>query len=289
METNEKLLEGKKTDNLDATSASEEIVKDEEKVVEQPNEVPELNSTPIPTEEEKKVADIAEPNLEEQTAQVETTEPISDAVVEDEKSSEIVESENVEQQPQMREELGAIETPALKFSQNDMDNLAGKVRMETREKTFRYIYDRYGVASEEELDNLIGNAQRYDSLQDKYQSEEKAWKEQSSARDKELADVKEQVALMQSGIDSERYEDAKLILKGKGLEVNLENIQSELSTHPEWKKVEQPQENPNFAKVGEPIQPTSAEPVSKISVLGNEKTKNVGNSEEDAAMRFFKI
>ena len=70
---------------------------------------------------------------------------------------------------------------------------------------------------------------------------------------------------MQSGIDSDRYEDAKLILKGKGLEVSLENIENELATHPEWKKVEAQVEPAPFIKKENP------EPVSKISVLGNSK------------------
>ena len=315
MEIKEK-LEGKEIDNLDATSASEEVVEKEEENVEQPEDnvasepIPQLNSTPVPTMEEKEAAGMAGEEGKVENIEAEPVVNSDDNVdsVPENASPDLAttQSENVEPkvvdnsdvggepvsgapvadaQPEMHEELGAIDAPVLKFSQEDMDNLAGKIRSETRDKTFRYIYQRYGVNSEEELDGLVGNAQRYDSLQEQFEGERKSWKEQSSARDQELADIKEQVALMQSGIDKERYEDAKLILKGKGLEVNLENIQTELGTHPEWKKVEQ--KSDEFVKVGDAV-PTQTEPVSKISALGNEAVGNKGETEEEYAMRLLK-
>ena len=174
--------------------------------------------------------------------------------------------------------------------------MVGNTRTETREKTFRYIYDRYGVKDEAELDELIGNAQRYDTLKEQFDSEKKGWKEQSANRDQELTDVKEQIALLESGIDRNRFEDAKFILRGKGLEVSLDNIKNELATHPEWQKEENKAENPNpnFVKMGEPTvdtTPKPEEPVSKLSVLGNETTPvHNENSEEDYVMnRMFKI
>jgi hypothetical protein len=91
---------------------------------------------------------------------------------------------------------------------------------------------------------------------------------------------------MQSGIDSDRYEDAKLILRGKGLEVSLENIQNELATHPEWKKVEAQPEPAPFIKKENP------EPVSKISVLGNSKDAKPVSPELDEkaqARRYFDL
>ena len=196
-------------------------------------------------------------------------------------------------EPMVHEENGVTETSALKnFTQSQVNDMVGNTRTETREKTFRYIYDRYGVADELELDDLIGNAQRYDSLNEQYEGDKKVWKESSTARDSELADIKEQVALMQSGIDNQRYEDAKFILKGKGLDISIENIQAELATHPEWQKKDQVEKpNPNFAKTGnQPIAPQPTEPVSKISVLGNDKTPSNPTSEEDYVLgRMFKV
>lgn len=169
---------------------------------------------------------------------------------------------------------GAQEAKSMPlFTQEQMNEKIGSTRVETREKTFKYVYDRYGVENEEQMDELFSNAQRFDSLKEQYDAEKAEWSSRNAERDAELASVKEQIALMQSGIDSARYEDAKLILKGKGLEVNAENIENELATHPEWKKAEPVMEPAPFVKKEE-----NPEPVSKISVLGN--SKDVGANPE---------
>lgn len=306
--------EGKKTDNLEATSASEPT-KVEEKVEQvQEEEVtptPELATSPVPTSEEIKESGIAtsesEPVMPESDQPVVSenvdSEPVSpevapnptEPVVEESSVTESVETEAVapvEEPVQVHEENGVTEMPALKtFTQNQVNDMVGTTRTETREKTFRYIYDRYGVNSEAELDELVGNAQRYDSLNEKYEGDKKAWKTSDAESQQKLADLSEQVALMQSGIDSGRYEDAKFILKGKGLDVSLDNIKSELATHPEWSKKGSEESNPNFVKSGEPaIEPQPAEPESKISVLGNDNAPSKGGNEEDYVLgRMFKV
>ena len=310
MEINE-LLEGKKTDNLEDTSASEETkVEDvvngaeEEKPAE--GEVPNLSNNPIPTEEEVADASLevkpeevvetegAEPAIEEGIAKIEEKEEgepvVEEGMQSETMSEEPVSSENVE--PEHLEENGVTEMPATKvFTQEELNDIVGNTRTETREKTFRYIYNRYGVKDEAELDELVGNAQALDSFKEKYEMEKADWKQSSSDRDKELMDVKEQVALLQSGIDSDRFEDAKFILRGKGLEVNLDNIKNEIATHPEWQK-KIGNDNPNFAKTGEgTLDMKPAEPTSKISVLGNETAApDKTDSEEDYVMnRMFKV
>jgi hypothetical protein len=316
------ILEGKKTDNLEATSASETTP------VEEPADGPiQLNSSPTPIDEQVKDAniDMDEENSKTEMDNAESDQPVVGDNVDTEETEPIEPIEELETEPVegtitnstaaptptpttetapaeelVHEENGVTESPALKtFTQSQVNEMVGTTRLETREKTFRYIYDRYGVNSEEELDELIGNAQRYDSLQEQYDSDKKAWKEQSGQRDAELAGVKEQVALMQSGIDSSRYDDAKFILKGKGLEISLDNIKNELATHPEWQKKENSlntnEPNQNFAKTGEPKELNSpleqAEPESKIRVLGNESSpKNEVNEEEDYVLnRMFKV
>ncbi len=206
----------------------------EEPVVE-PEEKIELNSTPVPVDEDESPAPEAEAQCEEH-----------------------------EQCLQESGIPGVQEKPAL-FTQEQMNEKIGSTRVETRERTFKYVYDRYGVENEEQMDELFGNAQRYETLKEQYDAERAERELAEKTRADELAGLKEQVALMQSGIDSDRYEDAKLILKGKGLEVSLENIENELATHPEWKKVEAQVEPAPFIKKENP------EPVSKISVLGNSK------------------
>lgn len=278
------ILEGTKTDNLDATSASPETE------TEQVEEKVELNSTPVPTPEQVEDANIQVPP--EDVASDDSGANAEDKPIEsDQPVAEQVESENVDQ-PQVKEENGVIDMPIPKtFTQEDVDGISGKVRAETRDRTFKYVYDRYGVKDEAELDELVGKSQRFDSLKEQYDADNKTWKESGAARDKELADLQGQVALMQSGIDSSRYEDAKLILRGKGLEITAENIKNELATHPEWQKGgalgQEP--NPNFVKTGNP-QDLNPEPESKISVFGNEpKPVTSVDPEEEQAMKMFNV
>lgn len=288
MEINE-ILEGKKTDNLEDTSASEEVkVEDVAKVEEEPKEeaIPDLATAPVPTEEEIKDADL----VVKPEAVANEEEPLPESSEPEQSEAAPIEPAPVENvEPELKvEENGVTEMPATKvFTQSQVNEMVGNTRTETREKTFRYIYDRYGVKDEAELDELVGNAQALDSWKERYETERAGWKQTSADRDKELENVKEQVALLQSGIDSDRFEDAKFILKGKGLEVSLENIKNELATHPEWQKKNAEAGNPNFAKVGEGTVDTKepAEPLSKISVLGNEGVaENKENSEEDFVM-----
>ena len=188
------------------------------------------------------------------------------------------EPETKEPETPIVEEDGAFETSIKTFTQDDVDKLVGDTRVKTREKTFRYIYDRYGVKSEEELDSLVANAQRYDTQKDMYDADKKSWEAEKSENDKRLSEMSEQIALMQSGIDPERYEDAKLILKGKGLEVSLENINAEMETHPEWKKAEAPAPAPEEPK-----------PTMRIKALGNEQKPAPELSEEEQAQKLFKL
>lgn len=270
-----------KIDNLDATLASPEAGKTE------PESAPALDTVPVPTEEEKSEANIS--GSGEATSESDGSESPAtseNVMVEPGKPAE---PETPVSEPEVSEELGVTSTPARTFSQEELNEITGKTRVDTRNKTFQYIYDRYGVKDEAGLDELVGNAQRYDSLNEQYENDRKSWSEASAARDKELADIKEQVALMQSGIDNARYEDAKLILRGKGLEVTLDNINTELATHPEWSKKESVSEKP-FEKVGPGVSnSTPNEPVTKLSVLGNEPTSGSGESEEDIAMRMFRV
>lgn len=259
MDNENKILEGEeKLDELvGETSAPETTETAEAETI-----VPDLTSTPVPTETE-----------------IESDTPVA--------TEDVVEENVVEQEKEVlvREDENSTETPALKtFTQNQVNDIVGKTRVDTREKTFKYIYDRYGVKGEDELDELIGNSQRLDTLKEQYEAEKGDWNKQLQERDNELLGIKEKVALMESGIDSSRYEDAKLILKGKGLEVNLENIKGELATHPEWNRIEKK----NFVKTGAPE--VKEDVVSKISVLGNDTPASTGEDEKSYAFnKYFKI
>ena len=184
------------------------------------------------------------------------------------------------------------------FTQSQVNDLVGKTRMETREQTYRAIYGRYGVNDEIGMDELVGNAQMYETVRGEYDEAKKGWEETNASRDAELAKVKEHVALLESGIDKSRFDDAKAIIKAKGLEVTAENIQNELATHPEWNgsinsnyNINKEDINPNFRPNPNLKPQTTTSPESTIKVLGNEGNSDTGGmSEEEYAMKkLFKL
>ena len=282
----EKKLEGEKTDNLEGTSTSGE--NGEEKAQEA---VPELNSSPVPTVEEQAEADLSggdntatdinagtEAKVEMGNSATVASEGESGTPV----ATETVNAEEQQVQPE----------PEKMFTQSQVNDLVGKTRMETREQTFRAVYGRYGVEDEAGMDELVGNAQRYETVRGEFDEARKGWEASDAAKASELTEVKEHVALLESGIDRARFDDAKAIMKAKGLEITVENINNELATHPEWKgaKVEEP--NPNFrpdpSKEPQNIKPA---PESTIKVLGNEGNPSTGGmSEEEFALKnLFKL
>lgn len=279
-------------------------MEDNEKKILEGQEEEEEQKSPVPNPaaaEEAPVSEVSGEENEDVTSASENPEPVSEEpaneepVVEEQPVSqepvqsepvvnEPVQSEPVQQEPVIKEEDGAVETSIKTFTQPELDKIVGDTRVRTREKTFRYIYDRYGVKDEAELDALVANAQRYDTQKEMYDNDKASWEHERDENSQKLADMSEQIALMQSNIAPERYEDAKLILKGKGMDVTLENIQTELETHPEWAKEE-------AAPVPEPTPEPKPEPkpVMRIKTLGNEAQPAKEESEDEQAQRVFKM
>ena len=295
--------EGKIGDALEVTSSS--------------GEAPELNSAPKPTEQEKidaasVSADAAVPtdpddvgekaeNVAAQDDGSNADSGIAEDVVQTEDVQLAADAQPVDPKPADAATQGGdgtYDSAEKLFTQSQVNELVGKTRMETREQTYRAIYGRYGVDSEEGMDELVGNAQRYETVRGEFDDARKSWDEASKARDSELAEVRERVALLESGIDADRYEDAKAIIRSKGLEVTVDSIKGELPTHPEWKKggADKPTEapNPNFrpdpTKDGAPAMQPESE--STIKVLGNEggaESSGRMSEEEYALNKLFKI
>ena len=272
-ELKKELLEGEQIDNLEGTSPSSE-------------EGVELNSSPVPTPEEKEEAAMVSDgtngnvgDLGDEVLASDTPEVTENVVTEN-----IEGAEPVMEQPE----------PEKTFTQSQVNDLVGKTRMETREQTYRAVYGRYGVEDEAGMDELVGNAQRYETIRGEYDEARKGWEASDAANRNELMEVKEHVALLESGIDRARFDDAKAIMKAKGLEITVDNINNELATHPEWKgtKNEEAQVNPNFRPDpnGQPQQLTPT-PESTIKVLGNDSDLDTGGmSEEEYAMKnLFKL
>jgi hypothetical protein len=116
------------------------------------------------------------------------------------------------------------EQPAEKtFTQSQVNDLVGNTRKEARDRALRELLEKYGVNDDSELDGVFGKGQAYDLLNDDYNNQYN-----------ELTAARTENALLKSKIVEDRWEDAKAILRSKGLEVTVDNILSEALTHPEW-------------------------------------------------------
>ena len=142
---------------------------------------------------------------------------------------QIEESEQSEKAPS--EGNGDVEEQIEKMlTQSQVNELIGNTRTETRDKTrqevLNEIYGRYGVSGDDELNDIFGKGQAYDVMDD-----------DNKTLTNKLREVLAENALLKSGISESRWADAKAILASKQLEVNQDNILSELQTHPEWKVI----------------------------------------------------
>lgn len=274
MEEIDRKLEGEQgaTDGLEGTSPSGEAGV-------------QLSSAPTPTAEEMEDAGIPQADNPEPAQGVADAQ---EAQADGDGLAPAAEEVGQGEEPQPAE-------PAERtFTQSQVNDLVGRTRMETREQTYRAVYGRYGVEDEAGMDELVGNAQRYETVRGEYDEARKGWETSDKAKSAELSEIKEHVALLESGIDKSRFEDAKAIIRSKGLEVTVDSIKNELATHPEWMGGAQAQAeaSPNFQKdpSAQPA-PISPEPESTIKVLGNEgDPRSDGMSEEEYAMtHLFKI
>jgi len=268
---------------------------------EKEEEIPEAVEEPRPMEPTPESEEVPAPIPEEIHEEVveEKEEVDSPAENAEELAPEPTEPTQPEGEPTgtSPEENAEANNPYRKtFTQEDVDKLVGETRVKTREKTFRYIFDRYGVKDESELDDLVAQAQCYDTFKEESDAEKASWEQERNDRDARLTSMSEEIALMKSGIDADRYEDAKLILRGKGLEVTLENINAELATHPEWKKVDEKEEVGEVAEESTetsqsaPAQePEAPKVTTRITTLGNEPKPVAPASEEEQAEKLFKM
>lgn len=127
-------------------------------------------------------------------------------------------------------ETPKTETPETKsFTQEMVDEIV-RNRLERDRKA---TYKRYGVADRDGLDGLIGKAQSYDIMKERYE-----------ATKTENATLREKMAFMSNNINPAREEDVRAYFKGKGIEFNETNLINELATHPEWLNVVEHNEAP---------------------------------------------
>ena len=150
----------------------------------------------------------------------------------------MLEEERKVEEEENTDETQPSEPEEKTLTQSQVNEIVGRMRQELREKltkelteTIRHEFlERYGVESDDELNDVFGKGQAYESLNDDY-----------TAQSGRLQELSTENALLKSKADPERWEDIKLILSGKGLEVNEDNIASESETHPEWFRAAEPQ------------------------------------------------
>ena len=174
-----------------------------------------------------------------------------------------------------QQEMGQGAEPT--FTQSQVNELVGRARKEGRESAMKALREQYGVKDDNELSDLFGRGQSYDDINFELETS-----------NKELAKIKGENALLQSGIDPERWDDAKAILGAKGLEISLESLNAMLPTHPEWikggaAKGALSEEDMQQMGQGTP-QPKPAPAVAK---LGNEPTPQQPESDVDIASKLF--
>lgn len=181
-----------------------------------------------------------------------------------------------------------VEIPMEKtFTQSQVNELVGKARMEGRESALKQLLERYGVNDDVELNDVFGKGQAYDGLNDDYMNQGNLYK-----------DAMTENALLKANVIPGRWDDIKAILGGKNLEVTVENIESMIPSHPEWRAAAGTEVGNGAEKV---LTPEMAENLSKrvgadnISVekpatlrkLGNEATVEPQENEEEKALRLF--
>lgn len=220
---------------------------------------------------------------------VESNIESNEVPTEGEGESEEVEIQSNEPEPESDPEPIAEEpVPEKMLTQSQVNELVGRARQEGRESAMRELYGRYGVSSDEEMNDVFGRGQTYAALDDEYNKQKES-----------MIQLMTENALLKSNIDAARWDDVKYILKGKGYEVTPENIEAEIASHPEWRTASVATASTNVeggGAVGGPNQPQpqpqqqqqAQQPPTVLRRLGSEATvKDDVDTEEDRVRNLF--
>lgn len=205
-------------------------------------------------------------------------EEVQDEVQEEEGGAEEIETPMDESQEEMKEKM---------IAQSKVNEIAARARQEGRDSVMKELLAKYGVNSDAELDDLFGKGQSYVDLDNDY-----------NLQGENYRDALAENALLKSRIDIDRWEDVKLILNGKGLEVNPENIEAQLVSHPEWRSNNVGQQGDG--NPGGVFTPEMGKELSKqigandlpkepamLRKLGNEASPEPQMSEEELARKMY--
>lgn len=170
--------------------------------------------------------------------------------------------------PSTTDETTASETPIAGTTSETPQGEEIQSTMFTQEQVNDIVRDRlkkadakffakYGLDNAEALDAIVEKGKGYDEI-----------KAQMDLVSNENKGLKEQITLTKNNIIPSKQDDVLTYFRGKGLELNDENLAKMLETHPEWM--------PNKA------------PTTTIVEMGAEGTKaNPSISEEDEALKMF--
>jgi hypothetical protein len=187
------------------------------------------NSNRRKTMEEKDKELLTEDVDKDEVEEVESTEepeqPVeAETVVEEEGADAVVEEPTEDGiEPEIEQP-----TSEKMLTQSQVNELVGRARQEGRDSAMRELFTRYGVSGDEELNDLFGRGQTYSDLEAEF----------SAQGDNYRATLAEN-ALLKSKTDESRWDDIRLILGGKGLDVTVDNIESLMPSHPEWRTMGQ--------------------------------------------------
>ena len=208
-----------------------EEIKEKELGLEEEQAEDESEVAAVEGEGEKAIPTEAEPEVDAEDDSVAEDEGESSSELSPEPSStdegsvEGSNEEPSEESPTASVDDSVVEPePEKMLTQSQVNELVGRARQEGRESALRELYGRYGVSGDEELGDIFGRGQAYFDLDDEF-------KAQGDSYRAALAEN----ALLKSRADESRWEDIKLILGGKGLDVTMENIESLIPSHPEWR------------------------------------------------------
>lgn len=145
------------------------------------------------------------------------------------------------------------EIQSTMFTQEQVNDIV-RDRLKKADAKF---FAKYGLDNAEALDAIVEKGKGYDEI-----------KAQMDLISNENKGLKEQITLTKNNIIPSKQDDVLTYFRGKGLELNDENLAKMLETHPEWM--------PNKA------------PTTTIVEMGAEGTKaNPSISEEDEALKMF--
>lgn len=218
-------------------------------------------------ENTKKIEELAEQIVNSNIDENPTEEEIKELEIPNEVIEEVKE--------ELQEEPAPTDTRAVEqekmLPQSQVNEIVAKARKEGRDSAMKEILSRYNVQNEDEFNVLYDKGTKYDDLNQQYLGQSQSYKE-----------VVADNALLNSNFDKAKYESVKAILRGKGLDITPESIESIFPEYPEWHRKTQispSQIQPQIQHAPQqPEQPQQQ--AATLRKLGNEVRNN--NVEEDS-------